>query len=48
MQRKPALVKLFRQQKGRCALCGSQMQLAINHANTATIDHRVPKSLGLT
>lgn len=44
MPRRPRLRRLFERQFGRCYLCGGAMVLETGQDNTATIDHRLPKS----
>ena len=44
VSRKTETVKLFRKQKGRCHICGGQMTLKRERANTATRDHVIPRS----
>ena len=44
-ERTPAVVRLYHKQRGRCYLCGTQMQLKYGSANSVTIEHVTPKSL---
>ena len=42
--RKSQICNLFRKQKGRCYLCSQPMVLREGCKNTATREHRIPKS----
>jgi 5-methylcytosine-specific restriction endonuclease McrA len=44
MARNPFTIRLFRQQHGRCYLCGGRMTLDEGLPNTATQDHALPLS----
>lgn len=38
--------KLFRDQRGRCAICDGHMRLSQGHELSATLDHVIPRSKG--
>lgn len=37
---------LFQRQSGKCVLCGGAMTMELKLPNTATLDHKLPRSLG--
>ncbi len=45
-RRKQGIIRLFEEQNGKCAYCGTDMTLKLGERNTVTKDHVVPRSKG--